>query len=71
MVGTCTECCNETGACNNCEEDFINNSSILCYREEHHFCNEDCLLSWLKNNSKLKESTFEIIGESTVEVAEE
>ena len=60
MVGNCTDCHNEAGVCSFCEDEFINNASIICYEEgQRHFCNEDCLVSWLKSNSRIKESSFE------------
>lgn len=58
-MGTCSECSKDIGECDLCDEDFQNKMDIICYETEKHFCNEDCLLAWLKNNGNLKETVFE------------
>lgn len=58
-MGICSECSKDIGTCDSCEEELQNKMDIVCFEAEKHFCNQDCLLSWLENNGKLKEAVVE------------
>ena len=57
-MGTCNECKNIIGTCDNCGDNLYPKENILCYLGEQHFCNDDCLLTWLKLNI-VKETIYE------------
>lgn len=39
----CPECSQKVERCDMCDEEFVGQSPIICFKEgEHHFCDTDC-----------------------------